>query len=75
MSKMNQLDLCISDIANGDKDLERQIRDEMELHLNGLLHYSELCESSQKAICAFEQANKAEMDYNSGRLGMPEEDE
>ena len=75
MSKMSELDLCISDIAGHDKELRKRLVDEIELHLNNLLPYDQMSEDAQKVICLFEQENKAEQSYHQGHLSMPDDDE
>ena len=71
MGKMNELDLCIQEVAMNDKALRDKITDEIELHLNGLLPYDHMSPESQKAICMFEEQNKAEQSYHEGHLGAP----
>ena len=75
MGRMNELDLCIQEVALDDKALRDKITDELVLHLNGLLPYNEMSQGAQRAISIFETAKMDELSYHEGHLGFPVDDD
>jgi len=65
MSKMNELDLCISDIANGDEKLRQSMIEEITDHLNGTTPWNQLSRESQMAYEIFESDMGAEVTYGN----------
>ena len=54
MSKMSELDLCITEISNGDEGLRQSMITEINEHLNGLMPWNELSQESKLAYEMFE---------------------
>ena len=75
MSRMNELDLCIQEVACNDQELEHKITDELELHLNGLLPYNEMSYEAQRAMSIFETTTKEELEYYNGHQSIPTDDD
>ena len=74
MSKMNQLSQCIEEVAAGDVKVIERMREEIDMHLNGLLLFGDMSLDSQRAVEIFETENQAEIGYGEGHYGYPDDD-
>jgi len=54
MSKMSELDLCITEISNGDEPLRQSMIEEINDHLNGTMAWNLMSQESQMAYEMFE---------------------
>ena len=75
MSRMNELDLCITDVAHGDENLRKQLVEEINDHLQGIKPFDELSLSARGVIEIWETTNEHEMSYHGGTLGFPQDDD
>lgn len=75
MSRMNELDLCIEDMAEGNAKVKIEMVEEIMEHLNGLREFKDLSERSKLAMETWETGKIDEISHNQPHLGWPVDDD
>lgn len=72
---MSELDLTITDFAQGDDQVRKALVEEISEHLNGLKPFAELSSRAQMIIEVWECSREHEESLHGGTMGYPVDDD